>query len=164
KIAMFSQNPESRRTFVAVIVAILAVLGLLVGGITYWLRDRLRNEVLQREAEAIHAVALMEINAAVARVPGLRAAESGPVLFAAGTLGTARYWVDGESLAAEFVRMDRGLLGQAGLAYCGGAALVALVLAWAFARLGQANSELRRQRADLVRANQELDFAAKTGA
>jgi signal transduction histidine kinase len=46
----------------------------------------------------------------------------------------------------------------------GGAALVAFVLAWAFSRLAAAQQRLVEQSADLARANEELDFAAKTGA
>jgi signal transduction histidine kinase len=48
--------------------------------------------------------------------------------------------------------------------FISGAALVALVLSWAFARLAAANRRLVEQSADLARANQELDFAARTGA
>jgi signal transduction histidine kinase len=76
----------------------------------------------------------------------------------------ARYWIHGAGVAAEFARMDRGLAVQAGIAFVSGAALVALVLSWAFARLAAANRRLVEQSADLARANQELDFAAKTGA
>ena len=250
---MVSPTPRSRPTLLAVLLATLVILGLMVGGITGWLRGRLRTEVLQREAEAIHAVALMVMGSAQGRAPELAADDSVPALFAAvlessrlrgvlavqlfdaggslraalpavgseapstpwwplalkrpavrfqprgsleaifgagvgpdeaptrvplleivvplpadspsaPLLGTARYWVEGEAVAAEFARMDQGLLWQAGLAYCGGAALIALVLAWAFARLGEANRRLAAQSADLARANQELNFAAKTGA
>ena len=250
---MSSPNSQSRGTLFAVLLMTLGILGLLVGGITWWLRGRLRAEVLQREAEAIRAVALMEIGSVQAHAPELAAGDSIPALFAAvlessrlrgvlavqlfdaggslrqalpdvgavapatpwwpialerpvvrfqsrgsleaifgasvepdseptrvplleivvplrtnskslASLGTARYWVEGGSVAAEFERMDRGLWWQAGLAYCGGATLVALVLTWAFARLGEANRQLAAQSADLARANQELDFAAKTGA
>jgi signal transduction histidine kinase len=60
--------------------------------------------------------------------------------------------------------MDRGLIGQASFAFLGGGLLVTLALAWAFRRLENAHRQLREQSADLVRANQELDFAAKTSA
>jgi signal transduction histidine kinase len=76
----------------------------------------------------------------------------------------ARYWVHGRAVAAEFARMDRSLAIQAGIAFASGAALVAFVLSWAFARLAAANRQLVEQSIDLARANQELDFAAKTGA
>ena len=56
--------------------------------------------------------------------------------------------------------MDRGLALQAGLAFVAGAALVAFILSWAFARLAEANRRLVEQSVDLARANEELDFAA----
>lgn len=250
---MVNPTPQSRSTLAAVLCATLVILGLVVGGMTWWLRERLRTEVLQREAEAIHAVALMVIGSAEGRAPELAAGESVPALFAAvlessrlrgvmavqlfdasGALraalpdtgaeaprapwwpsalerpevryqargsveavfglglgpgeeptrvplleivvpltagakpgrpvGTARYWVEGGAVAAEFARMDRALWWQAGFAYAGGAVLIALVLGWAFKRLAQANRRLAAQSADLSRANQELNFAAKTGA
>jgi signal transduction histidine kinase len=79
-------------------------------------------------------------------------------------LGTARYWVDGSAVAAEFGRLDHSLAWQAGIAFAGAALVIAGVLAWAFARLAEANRRLVERRVDLARANQELDFAAKTGA
>jgi signal transduction histidine kinase len=79
-------------------------------------------------------------------------------------LGVARYWIDGASIAAEFARTDRRLWGQAGVAYAGGTIIILLVIAWAFRRLSDANRRLEERGADLARANQELDFAAKTGA
>jgi signal transduction histidine kinase len=78
--------------------------------------------------------------------------------------GTARYWIDGTALDTEFGRMDRALLLQAGIAWGAAAAAVGLILAWAFARLTRANEEVAARSADLARANQELAFAAKTGA
>jgi signal transduction histidine kinase len=82
----------------------------------------------------------------------------------AAPLAVARYWIHGTSVAAEFSKMDRGLAVQAGIAFVAGAALVALVLWWAFVRLAVVHRRLLEQSADLARANQELDFAAKTGA
>lgn len=79
-------------------------------------------------------------------------------------VGVARYWLDGSGVAAEFRRIDRSLAGQAGAAFAGGAALVALLLTWAYRRLAAAQRRLLEQSADLTRANEELDFAAKTGA
>jgi signal transduction histidine kinase len=79
-------------------------------------------------------------------------------------LGTARYWLDGRPLAEEFARLDQRLAWQAGLAFAGGAAVVAAVLAWAFGRLGQAQRRLERQGYDLARANEELAFSARTEA
>ena len=237
----------------AVTLATLAIFGALVAGITWRLRDQLRHEVLRREAEAIHAVALMQLEtagtplaefgpefliddifAAVLRSSKLRgvfavqvfdargalrhaqpiapddaaatrwwpdvprtaqarfvragrlemvspelavktrALQRLPLLDIAvpvhseGTAGTAvavaRYWTDGAPVAAEFARIDRRLATQGVAAFLGAAVLVGAVLALAFTRLAEANRRLREQSADLARANDELDFAAKTGA
>jgi signal transduction histidine kinase len=246
-------SPAPRRIAFWVTFATLAVFGVLLTVLALRVRSRLRSAVLQREAEAIHAVALLEL----ARASGMSAAAGAtdpmPQLFAAalessrlrgvmlvqvfdadgqlrralpdlgrfepaerwwptGTAtplaryhpakaleelfdseveigaeptrvplveiiiplrirpeatsvdGTARYWIDGTAVAAEFSRLDRELALQTGLAYLGTAALVGAVLAWAFRTLGAANRELAAQSADLARANRELDFAAKTGA
>jgi signal transduction histidine kinase len=250
---MVPPNPKPRRVLLVVTLATIAIFGGLVALITLQLRERLREAVLRREAEAIHAVALMQLGrldeglaefgpefvmedlfAAVLESSKLRGvlavqlfdtrgilrksstipaddAESsrwwpnrlatprarfireGTLQMAApleairtGATGrvplldiavplqgenpraapraVARYWVHGAGVAAEFLRMDRGLMTQAGIAFAGGAALVAFVLAWAFARLAAANQRLVEQSIDLARANQELDFAAKTGA
>ncbi len=249
---MLMPNPRPRRILLFVTLATLAIFGGLLAGITWQLRGQLRDEVLRREAEAIHAVALMQLGSA-----DLRLAEFGEEfiiddLFAAllksselrgvfavqlfdargtlkaakpiagdeleetqwwpatlarplarfvregslemvspqlalqatgvkrlplldivvplsatasgGAMGIGRYWVDGAPVAAEFARMDRRLARQAAVAFAGGAVLVGLVLGFAFSRLAEANRQLAEQTADLARANQELDFAAKTGA
>lgn len=243
---MSPAKPQSRGILLGVIFTTLGIFGLLVTGLTLRLRQQLRVEVLEREAEAIHAVALMELNSADSPPRPGEASEGHAALFAAvlessrlrgvmavqlfdprgnlqaalpdtgaesasvrwwaldlarpaarfysaasleaifgaevepgaqptrtavieivvplhstskspALVGTARYWMDGAAVAAEFSRMDHGLASQAGLAYAGTALLVGGVLAWAFRRLSA-------QSADLARANQELDFAAKTGA
>jgi signal transduction histidine kinase len=251
---MVSPSPKPRRVLLAVTLVTIAIFGGLIALITWQLRAQLRESVLRREAEAIHAVALMhtarldeeglaefgpeffieDLFAAVLEASKLRgvlsvqlfdpkgalrksstidpddagetrwwtnqlekpearylaegtldmaapleairtgASEYLPLLEiavplhgegpAAGLLGVARYWIEGATVAAEFGRMDRGLATQAGIAFVSGAILVALVLAWAFARLSAANRRLLEQSVDLARANQELDFAAKTGA
>ena len=250
---MVPPNPNPRRVLVVVTLATISIFGGLVTLITLQLRERLREAVLRREAEAIHAVALMQLArvderlsefdpefaiddlfAAVLEssrlrgvlavqlfdgrgrlrksstippedaeaskwwpnwlpVPRARYVREGTLQMAApleaiqtGATGkvplldvavplhrndlpstpraVARYWVDGAGVAAEFSRLDRGLAVQAGIAFAGGATLVAFVLAWAFARLAAANQRLLEQSTDLARANQELDFAAKTGA
>jgi signal transduction histidine kinase len=78
---------------------------------------------------------------------------------AGGAFGVARYWMDGAGVVGDFARADRLLLLQVSVAL-----LVGLLLGWAFARLADANRNLRERSADLARANEELDFAAKTGA
>jgi signal transduction histidine kinase len=80
------------------------------------------------------------------------------------SFGVARYWVEGTSPASELRRIDEGLYAQAGAAFAGGAILVTLLLAWAYRQLASAQERLLRQSADLAQANEELDFAAKTGA
>lgn len=250
---MLPPNPKPRRVLLAVTLATIAIFGGLIAIFTWQLRAQLRDEVLRREAEAIHAVALMQTGeveeqlaafgpefamedlfAAVLESSKLRGVLAVQLFDAQGTLrrsstlppddaesskwwpnrlaeprarfirdGTlemvapleavrtgaterlplleiavplhaadpkaaplavARYWIHGTGVAAEFAKMDRGLAVQAGIAFAAGAALVALVLSWAFSRLAAANRLLVEQSADLARANQELDFAAKTGA
>ncbi len=251
---MVSTQLSPGRVAAVVTLLTVAIFGGLVGGITWQLRQSLREEVLRREAEALHSVTLMQLGsggesgqpfadedqtdaaftaalessrlrgvlavqlfdsagvlrAALPRVDrtatddrwwparlSIAAAQFSPTASlesvlrlptptggetsrvplvdvvvplnwtggdAAEYLGVARYWMDGGPVAAEFARMDRRLAGQAGIAFAGGAGLVALVLIWAFARLNDANRRLVNQSADLARANEELDFAAKTGA
>jgi signal transduction histidine kinase len=250
---MVSHSPKPGRVALVAAIATLAIFGALVVAITWQLRARLRGEVLRREAEAIHAVALMQIGRAEARLsdfvggdamqdvfdavlessrlrgvlavqlfdrngkvraslqaggssatidrwwdmglerPEARYHAKGRLEDALGLppepgveptlvplleivvplrigdararhVGAARYWIDGEPVAAEFKLMNRALWLPAGVAFLGGALLISLVLAWAYSRLAQANRQLVEQSADLARANQELDFAAKTGA
>lgn len=250
---MSSPNPALGRLLLAVTLATLVIFGALVAGISWRLRATWRDEVLRREAEAIQAVAGMQLETADAqlaafgpefviddlfaavlassRLRGVLAVQlfdekgrlrqarplapddaegtlglAGPLasprarFVAAGSLdqvspvialqapavrqaplleivvplrrgaptpaelGVARYWIDGAPVAAEFARMDRRLLLQGTVAWVGAAALVGFVLAWAFARLAAANRLLVAQSTDLARANEELDFAAKTGA
>ncbi len=80
------------------------------------------------------------------------------------SLGVARYWIDGSEIEGEFRRLDESLAAQATLAFVPGALLVAILLAWSYRRLQHAHQQVLAQSADLARANQELDFAAKTGA
>jgi signal transduction histidine kinase len=246
-------EPKPRRVLLAVTVATIAIFGGLVALFSWQLRAQLRHEVLRREAESIHAVALMQLGrvdaglaalspefllddmfAAVLESSRLRGVIAVQLFDAQGALrksstvppedaelakwwaqplaapearfipeGTldmaapaealrtrgaaplplldiavplhspgggssplmvARYWIHGANVATEFARMDRGLVVQAGIVFVAGAALVAFVLAWAFARLAAANRRLIEQSIDLARANEELDFAAKTGA
>lgn len=78
--------------------------------------------------------------------------------------GVARYWIDGGALAAEFHGMDHRLFVQALTAFLGASAVIVLLVLWTYRRLAQAHEQLVARSADLARANQELDFAAKTGA
>lgn len=246
---MAVSNLKPGRAMLAVVLTTIAVFSAIVGGMTWQLRARLRAEVLKREAEAIHSVAMMqlaggqsvnragladrmdEVFAAVlhsSRLRGVlavqlfdaagRLRESAPVAVAvpaearwwplvpsapqarfhpngalesvygfpteegatrvpllevvvplepaaqAAPIGSARYWIDGAAVSAEFEKMDAGLGWQAGAALLGGAVIIGLVVGWTFRRLADANRRLLEQSADLARANQELTFAAKTGA
>ncbi len=78
--------------------------------------------------------------------------------------GVAQMWTDGKTLAAEFASLDRRLVTQAMLAWSGGAAIIALLLGWAFRRLAHANRALQSRSEDLARANRELVLTAKTSA
>jgi len=63
--------------------ATLVVFGALVGAITWRLRGELQARVLQREAEAIHAVVLMQLAADEPRLTDLAAADATSDAFAA---------------------------------------------------------------------------------
>lgn len=80
------------------------------------------------------------------------------------SLGVARYWIVAESVAAELRHLDRSLFTQAAIAFAAGAVLLVVVVVWTYRRLAAAHRQLVEQSVDLARANQELDFAAKTGA
>jgi signal transduction histidine kinase len=247
-----SEKPGSNLR--AILIATLVVYGGLVLAVTLLWRQKLRDEVLRREAETIHAVAQMQLamnerrlaafggrefviddmweavlkSSKLKRVLGVQLFDArsrlrnaapiapddvessvwwprqpdraaarfvregswemvSPLLAlrhgvtariavldvavplrddaAGGVLAVARYWInasgeEGEpSVAREFTRTDRVLMAQAGAAL-----FVGLLLAWGFLRLAETNRRLQAQSADLARANEELDFAAKTGA
>src|SRR5688500_18283449 len=70
---MVLPEPKPGRMLLVVTLATLAIFGALIAGITWRLRDQLRDEVLRREARAIHAVAQMQLRSA-----DMRLAEFGP--------------------------------------------------------------------------------------
>lgn len=232
------------------------VFGGLVFGLTAWVRNPWRAEVLQREAHTMQAVALMQIGTAQQRLAQvglpmstadvfaavlessrlggvlrvfevqlfdpndhlreglpIGAAEAGPISVwwprplnepiarfdprgsldavlgltpgpgeqpirtpllevvvpltaghGATSYGVARYWIDGAALQSEFQAMDHRLLVEAASAFLGATAVIVLLVLWTYRRLAQAHEEVVARSADLARANQELDFAAKTGA
>lgn len=76
----------------------------------------------------------------------------------------AQFIISGESVAAEFARLDRHLLILAIAVGVAGTFVIALGLRWAFRRLERANAELARRSASLTRANQELSLSAKSAA
>lgn len=233
----------------------MAIFGALVLSLTWRLRGELRGRVLQREAEAMHAVVLMQLASEEVRQPELvELGASGDAFTAvlessrlrgvlavqlydregalqaalpennvsdaeldwvlasarkgepvarfvphgslAGVIAEAtkvpesrgvpllelavplyvrpenpttavriaHYWIDGAPLARELALMDRGLATQAGVAFLGGATVIAGVLLWAFRRLDSVNRRLRVQSTELMRANRELAFSARTAA
>lgn len=246
-------SAKLRRTFIALALSTLVVFAALLIGLASVLGNRLRAEVLQRQAGVIYAVALMQINSAEARLNNLRAPLTDADVFTAvlessrlsgvlavqvldgsgnvrdalpailgtlpaekmwwdkplggpqaqfhpdgsleeafdlprepntevlrtpllevvvplgrrrgdGSLGVARYWIDGQNIQTELQRTDRRLYLQAAAALLIGGVIIGLLLIWSYCRLASAQKRLVEQALDLARANEELDFAAKTGA
>jgi len=78
--------------------------------------------------------------------------------------GIAQFILEGESVAAEYARLDRNIALQAFVAFLVSGAILALSISWAFRRLARASRLLAERTHDLLRANQELALAAKTSA
>lgn len=78
--------------------------------------------------------------------------------------GIAQFLIEGQSLAAEYARLDRDLALQAGVAVAASGAVLSLALAWAFKRLRSAHRLVAERTANLLQANQQLALAAKTSA
>jgi len=81
-----------------------------------------------------------------------------------GLAGIAQFLVEGQSIAAEYARLDRLLAVQALLGFGASGTVLAVALAWAFRRLRRSQQLLTDRTENLVRANQELALAAKTSA
>lgn len=79
-------------------------------------------------------------------------------------VGIAQFILEGQSIAAEFARLDRHLTLQALAAFVVGGGLLAVVIALAFRRLQQVHRLLEARTTNLLQANQELALAAKTSA
>jgi signal transduction histidine kinase len=79
-------------------------------------------------------------------------------------LGIAQFIIEGQSLAAQFGRVDRNLTFQALAAFGVSGALLVAALFWAFRRLRHAHGLLEERTDSLLQANQELALAAKTSA
>jgi signal transduction histidine kinase len=79
-------------------------------------------------------------------------------------LGVAQFFIDGQSIAAEFAALDRNLYWQALVIFFTGSVLIFLSLNWAFRRLVRARQQLRERTKSLLEANQELALATKTSA
>jgi signal transduction histidine kinase len=79
-------------------------------------------------------------------------------------LGIGQFVIEGESLAAQFARLDRNLTVQALSAFAVSGALLVASLLWGFRRLRQSHRLLEDRTHSLLQANQELALAAKTSA
>lgn len=78
--------------------------------------------------------------------------------------GAVRFWLDSSAIRREFAALDRRLAQQALLVWLVTGATLALVLSLVFRQLARAEAALRARTEDLLHANRELAFAAKTSA
>ncbi|MBN2507540.1 MAG: HAMP domain-containing histidine kinase [Verrucomicrobia bacterium] len=78
--------------------------------------------------------------------------------------GIAQFLLEGHSIALEYRRLDRQLMGQALLVFAVGGGFLAAGMCWAFRRLRAAQRLLEERSENLLRANRELALAAKTSA
>ncbi len=254
---MKPRNPTKKPLLVAALPWLVAALTLIVlaaalGLVSYYLRQQIRLQILNRDGESLHAVATMicaeiaedtkspelgeagqfqallkasrlkgiiaarlfdstgqfvasfPINARDGRLPEADAAtlrsaqpishfiehgdlenvlyrdskDSPPARFIplleanvplqirhqAQVQAFAQFIISGESVAAEFARLDRNLLILAIAVGVAGTFLIAMGLRWAFGRLERAHTELAKRSASLTRANQELALSAKSAA
>lgn len=79
-------------------------------------------------------------------------------------LAVAQLILEGQSIAAEFARLDQFLWRQAVAAFVVSGAILIAALAWAFRWFQKINLQLQEQASHLRRANQELVLAAKASA
>jgi signal transduction histidine kinase len=101
--------------------------------------------------------------AAMPRVPVLEV--NVPLHAQQGSLaGIAQFLLEGQSIAAQFSRLDRHLSFQALTGFIVSGGLLSFAIAWAFRRLRRASRLLTERTENLIRANQELALAAKMTA
>jgi len=79
-------------------------------------------------------------------------------------VGIAQFVIDGESIATEFLSLDRSLLIQGAAVFGIGAFIIVVILMWAFRRLQTAGQLVLERTEKLVQANEELALAARTSA
>jgi signal transduction histidine kinase len=79
-------------------------------------------------------------------------------------LGIAQFIIDGESIANEFLALDRSLLFQGTAVFAAGAFIIIVILLCAFRRLQTAGRLVMERTGKLLRANEELALAARTSA
>ena len=78
--------------------------------------------------------------------------------------GIAQFLIEGQSIAAEYARLNRHLAAQAFVGFGAGALIVGTTLLWAFGRVRKFHRLVAERNEDLLRANRELALAAKTSA
>jgi len=78
--------------------------------------------------------------------------------------GIAQFLLEGESLADELAALDRTLFAQVLMATVGSSLVVGIVLGLAFHQLQRVNRLLVERTTNLLKANQELTWAAKASA
>ncbi len=105
----------------------------------------------KKDEPAKGEVAVLEVNVPL-HTPG------GPLA------GIAQFLLEGQSIGAEYARLDRHLALQAGTATVAGSVILGAALGWAFRRLRRAHRLVAERTQNLLRANQELALAAKTSA
>jgi signal transduction histidine kinase len=81
-----------------------------------------------------------------------------------GALWVAGFLIEAQSLADQFRRLDRQLLGQALAALGVAMGITGVTLGWVFRRLARAHRLLERRTEDLLRANQDLSRSARIAA
>jgi signal transduction histidine kinase len=78
--------------------------------------------------------------------------------------GIAQFLLDGESMAAEFLLLDKHLAIQSTLAFLAVSGILLAVLLIGFQQLQRSHALLAQRTASLLKANQELALAAKVSA
>jgi signal transduction histidine kinase len=79
-------------------------------------------------------------------------------------LAVAQFIIDGESIANEFLALDRSLVLQGTAVFVVGGLIIVIALLWAFRRLQTAGQLVMERTKELLRANEELALAARTSA
>ncbi len=77
-------------------------------------------------------------------------------------MGVAQFLVQGQTIAAEFKRLDQNLFSVGLIIFLATGLSLSLISAWFFRRLNRINQRLTERTRQLVLANQELTLAAKT--
>lgn len=78
--------------------------------------------------------------------------------------GIAQYFIDGQSIEAEFSALDRSLWAQTVAAFLAGGILLGIILVFSFRHLRGVNRLLEERSRRLAQANADLILSAKTSA